>query len=162
MSITAMLLPLYQRALNVPTLTPSTSLLQLTPLPTEKQACRIVYGIKLLYGVDLHWRVIAEMEPTPDRIAERIQEARVILAPASSSWMLSSHAEKTDTESVVSSSHDGAGTSAASSPDPSRRMTVNTYLRMIEKDRQHQQQQRGRTLSSTHENSRSRSADSHP
>ncbi|KAI3650411.1 hypothetical protein MP228_003892 [Amoeboaphelidium protococcarum] len=46
----------------------------------EVYAKRITYFIKLTYGIEFDHKVVMKFEPTMERMSERIQEARVILA----------------------------------------------------------------------------------
>jgi hypothetical protein len=80
-TIVSTLISLYQRALNNPSLTASDHFVAVGN-GSEKHAKRISYGIQLMYGIDFNWKVIMHLEPTAERMAERIQEARAILAPS--------------------------------------------------------------------------------
>ena len=75
------LLPLYRRVLSSPEYE-SHMHFCIDGKGTEKHARRVAYGIKLLYGIEFSWKVILTLEPTAEKMAERIQEARVILAPS--------------------------------------------------------------------------------
>ncbi len=75
------LLPFYRRTLNLPSLTPTEHFV-VDAKGTEKHARRIAYAIKVIYGIEFHFKVVLHLEPTVERMAERIQEARVVLAPS--------------------------------------------------------------------------------
>lgn len=81
-SIVSQLIPLYQRALKS---YPTKAKVMSKPLTKlgggEMEARNVALAVKQLYGVDFHWKVFLQNNCTVERMAERIQEARVILAP---------------------------------------------------------------------------------
>lgn len=83
-AIATHLLPLACAALELApgSLTPSTDLADLVPEKLrEKQYLRVVYAVKLAFGVEFTWRV-AEHTGSVEKLADKIREGREVLRHA--------------------------------------------------------------------------------
>ena len=137
-TVLSVILPLYKRALLRNDIMPTQHFVR-DLHGEEKHARRIAYGIKLLYGVEFSWKVVMVLEPTIERMVERIQEARVILAPADVDAMPNRSATNTPQlglSDVDESEADHSDSASASGRKKSMNQdSVRRYLRLVEKDK---------------------------
>lgn len=136
-SIIETLLPLYRRALSNPNYQADMHFC-IDGKGTEKHARRVAYGIKLLYGIEFSWKVIMNFEPTAEKMAERIQEARVILAPSLDDIVTLPESDRgrSSRRLSVKESISSAATSRSQSPAEFKTRRVLSNLKLIRAERE--------------------------